>query len=515
MWSAASTLTMRLANISIMAVVARTLSPRDFGVFAVALTVHAIVSSIAELGVASCLMRADVDPDEVAPTVAAVSLISSSILAAGMFIFARPLSAALGSVDAAGPMRVMSLVVLLVGIFAVPGAELAREFRQDKQFAANLLGFAVANTLLLVLATHGGGAMSFAWSRVAGQFVIGTVMTLMVDKLYVPRINRKQLKFVLSFGLPLAGANLLNYALMNTDYVFIGNLLGPVQLGIYMLAFNISSWSSSMMSTMLNSIAMPAFSRVKQDAAQLERALARGTVALAFVAVPICTLTSTLAKPLVRTVYGGQWEAAASVLAILSTYGAISVFCLLLANALSGMGKTNLLLITQLPWIGCLIPAMAIGIRINGIVGAAWAHILIVCLVALPVYLVMLKRAATLRLLLVVRAVLPLLFAGLLAGVAAYAVSHSVHGSLLQLLAGGFTGSAVYLVFAAPLAQDAIGSSRRLPGRLAAPLNSYSRRLRILGLGLPVSVPDPSTLPVDGTEITLMNHSLVDLEGRL
>lgn len=510
LWSAASTLILRLANITIMAIVARTLSPRDFGIFAVALTVHAIVSSIAELGVASTLVRDEVDPAEVAPTVAAVSLISSVVLAGLMTVFAAPLATALGSSAAAGPMRVMALAVVLVGIFAVPGAELAREFRQDKQFAANLLGFAAANGLLLYLALHGGGAMSFAWSRVVGQLLIGGAMTLMTERRYLPRIDRDQLRPILAFGLPLAGANLLNYMLLNTDYVFIGHMLGPIELGVYMLAFNISSWSNSLMSTMLNSIAMPALSRVKQDAVKLQAALIRAVIALGFVALPICVLTATLAHPLVRSVYGSKWDHAASVLAVLSSYGAISVLCLLLANALSAFGKTNLLLVTQIPWIATLVPAMAIGVHLHGIVGAAWAHIVIICLVALPVYLTMLKRAAPVRLLPVIRGIAPLLLAAGLAGVAAYLVSRAVSGSLVQLLSGGLAGGLTYLVLALPLAQDVIGRVPKLPARVAGPFNLYSRQLRALGLGIPE--------PVHSEEITLAaeDHlAFTESEGRL
>ncbi|MEO6702931.1 MAG: lipopolysaccharide biosynthesis protein [Jatrophihabitantaceae bacterium] len=485
MWSAASTLIMRFANISIMAVVARTLAPRDFGVFAVAMTVHAIVSSIAELGVASCLVRADVDLDELAPTVAAVSLISSTALAGGMYAFARPLSSALGSSDAAGPMRVMAIAVLLVGVFAVPGANLAREFRQDKQFLANIGGFIAANSLLLVLATHGGGALSFAWSRVVGQFVIGTVMTMLVDRRYRPALATKHLRFVLGFGLPLAGANLLNFALLNTDYVFIGHLLGPVELGVYMLAFNISSWPSSLMSTMLNSIAMPAFSRVKHDVALLEAALVRAATALAFVALPVCALTATLAHPLVRTIYGDRWNNAADVLAVLAVYGAISVLCLLFANALSGLGQTRLLLIAQFPWIGCLVPAMAIGVHVNGIVGAAWAHIVVVCLVALPFYLYMLKRSAPIRITAIARGVAPVLAAALLAAGTATLVAHALPGPALQLLGGGSAGSVVYLLFAVPIAQDVLGIGRLIPKRLAGPINGYVRQVQRFGVGVP------------------------------
>src|SRR6516162_6890730 len=78
-WVVASNLLLRLANVALTAIVAHILSPRDFGVFAVALTAYVIVSSIGELGVASCLFRADLDIDSLAPTVATIALTSSAV----------------------------------------------------------------------------------------------------------------------------------------------------------------------------------------------------------------------------------------------------------------------------------------------------------------------------------------------------------------------------------------------------------------------------------------------------
>src|SRR5260370_3656644 len=87
LWVVASNVLLRSANVLLTAVVAHILSPHDFGVFAVALTAYAIVSSIGELGVSSCLIRADLDSDSLAPTVATVSVLSRVILAGAVIAF--------------------------------------------------------------------------------------------------------------------------------------------------------------------------------------------------------------------------------------------------------------------------------------------------------------------------------------------------------------------------------------------------------------------------------------------
>jgi Polysaccharide biosynthesis protein len=128
-----------------------------------------------------------------------------------------------------------------------------------------------SNAVLIVLA--GVGAMAFAWSRVIAVACQG----LAVSRWYWSSLARSQLRGVLAFGLPLAGANLVNYTLPNADYAFVGHQLGPTPLGIYVLAFNLASWSMSMLAATINGVAMPAFSRVGQDQARLEAALHRST----------------------------------------------------------------------------------------------------------------------------------------------------------------------------------------------------------------------------------------------
>jgi len=134
LWSILSTLILRLSNVAITAVVAHILAPRDFGVFTVALTAYTIIFSLSEFGVASCLVRADLDIDAMAPTMVTVSLVTSAISGEAMAVFARPIATALGSADGAEPVRVMALAVLINGLFAVPGAQLTRDFKQNSSF---------------------------------------------------------------------------------------------------------------------------------------------------------------------------------------------------------------------------------------------------------------------------------------------------------------------------------------------------------------------------------------------
>lgn len=494
LWVIASNLLLRFANVLLTAIVAHILSPHDFGVFAVALTAYMIVSSIGELGVASCLMRADLDIDRLAPTVATVALLSSAILAFAMAAFAGPIAAALGSAAAAGPIRVMSLAVLLIGVFAVPNAQLMRDFKQDKIFLANAIAFVPSTILLVLLAKNGSGAMAFAWSRVATQAVMTCVVIAAVPRHYRPGLTRSALSVTLRFGIPLAGANLVNYTLLNVDYAFVGHLLGAFELGLYMLAFTLASAPYSLLGAVINNVSMPAFSRVKHDPTLLKSAMATALRGLCLIALPMCAMTIALARPLVLTFYGEKWAASATVLMILSLYGAVFIVCLLFANMLTALGQTKFLFILQLIWIGALVPAMVLGVHKDGIVGAAYAHVAVIAPIVLPSYLFTLKRLTGVSITALGRAAFPPVLAAAAAALAARGVTSQLSSPLAQLIAGLAVGGLVYLVCAGRQAVTMFGRGRSAE----RVLNLYSAAGRLVGLRLDSGAKHSSKHRVEG-----------------
>jgi lipopolysaccharide exporter len=478
LWVVASNLLLRLANVLLTAVVAHILSAHDFGVFAVAVIAYSIVSSIAELGVSACLIRADLDIDSLAPTVATISVLSSVILAGAMTVFASPIAAALGSAAAVGPIRVMSLAMLFVGVFAVPNSQMVRDFKQDKIFLANIIGFVISTAVLIILAKSGSGAMAFAWSIVVRQFVVGCVLISAAPRHYRPGLTRSALSVIFRFGIPLAGANFVNYMLLNVDYAFVGHLLGAAALGVYMLAFTLASASYSVLGGVINNVSMPAFSRVKHDPALLKNAMVTALRGVSLIVMPMCAMTIALARPLILTVYGAKWAASANVLVVLSFYGAIFVICLLFANMLAALGRTKFLLLLQLIWIGTLVPAMALGVHKDGIVGAAYAHVAVIIPIVLPSYLIALKRVTGVRFTALGKAALPALLASSAAALAARGAAFQLNSPLAQLIAGVAAGGLIYVICAGQQAVAAFGRGEAAE----RVLHIYSSAARLVGL---------------------------------
>ena len=88
---------------------------------------------------------------------------------------------------------------------------------------------------------------------------MGCVMFASLSRHYGPDISRGSLSVLFKFGLPHAGANVVNFILLNVDYAFVGDLLGAIALGIYVLAFNLASTPGLPLGNVFNSVAMSAF----------------------------------------------------------------------------------------------------------------------------------------------------------------------------------------------------------------------------------------------------------------
>jgi PST family polysaccharide transporter len=393
-----------------------------------------------------------------------------------MSSFAVPLAALLGAPDAAGPIRVLAISIAVMGVFAVPAAQLQRDFRQDALFRANLISFLPSSVVLILLAGVGGGAMAFAWSRVAGALAVGYVMLRNVDRKYWPGVNWSYVRPLLHFGLPLALANVLSQVLLNVDYVFVGRVMSTADVGLYMLAFTICTWPTALLGPLLNNMVLPAFSRLKRDGGELASALSYAVRTVMLIACPIAAFTCAFSTPLINTVYGTKWAAAGPVLSVLSLYGIVFVLGLLFANIIISTGRTVVLFAVQVAALLGLLPALAVGVHTGGLVGIGVAHILVISLITLPTYLAAVRKSTGVGPLPVLRAVVRPLSAAVMAVLVGRLGTLTVQVDALRLLAGGTVVAIVYVLLTGSLLVQLLPTRLRPAGATHRLLHLVVRR---------------------------------------
>jgi O-antigen/teichoic acid export membrane protein len=449
-WSFLNTVVGRAGTMLVGIVLARLLSPADYGVFAVALVALNALLSVNELGVSLAIVRWPGSLERIGPTVTTLSLAASALLYAACYAAAPWASAAMGSPEAAGVLRLLCAGVLIDGATAVPVALLTRNFRQDQRMLADLTSFGIGTAVSLGLAVAGFGAWSLAWGRLAGNGSSALLLFAMAPRRWRPGFDRAEARKLLAFGLPLAGSSLLVFAMLNLDYVLVGSVLGQVALGLYLMAFNLSSWPVNVFSMAVRRVSLAGFSRLQDAEERMEAAFCRALALLAAATIPVCVLLGLLATQVVRLLYGEQWVPAAQALAFLAVLGAVRVATELAYDFLVAAGRSRATLWLQALWTVSLAPALTLGARLDGIRGVAAAHAAVALLLILPAFAVALRGAGVRPAAMAASLARPLA-GGALVAAACLAALWLLDGTLPVLLAAGVAGTGLHAVAVAPL----------------------------------------------------------------
>jgi PST family polysaccharide transporter len=427
---------------------ARLLTPDQFGVYAVALTVQVMLQMITGLGLGAPLIRTD-DPERLAPTVATLALASGVVLCGAMALSAGSAAELIGVPAAAPVILVLSLTMLLSGIAVVPYNLLGRNFEQKKMFAANGLDFAVSSTLSIVLVVLGMGPMALAISRVVAQSC-STVMMFVLSE-WRPRFgyDRSLAGPALWFGLQAASACFLSVVLLNIDNVVIARVAGQTALGFYALAFNVSNWPMNAIGQGIKYVSLAVFSesmrrRARGGITDRDPSLAAAVTFAWAAAAPVGVSLAVLSVPLIRVLYGDRWIPSAAALAALAVFGALRVVFMLFDDYLLAQGHPRIVIILQVLWVIALTPAMVAGTHFFGIAGGGWSHVIVSVVVMLPAYLLS-ARTAGADVLAVARVLIPPVLAAVPCWFAARGILHYFGTSTFTLVVGSVAVVLVYL----------------------------------------------------------------------
>jgi len=372
---------------------ARMLGPHAFGTYAVAYVALQAIVQFNELGVSLAIVRWPGDPAEIVPTVSTISLACSVLIYAGCFFAAPAYASAMGAPAATAVVRVLALAVLSDGLTNAPGALLQRTFRQGQRTFADQVNIWLGTAVTVALAWSGDGAMSLAIGRLVGCTAGAILLLAFAPESLRLGFNRAKARPLLRFGLPLAGVNLLAFAVGSASQIIVGHVLGPVRLGFYVLALNLGAWPIGMFSQPVRSVGLAVFSRIQHDREATRTTFLSAAGLLSAVALPVCLLIGGTATPLVSFVYGARWVPAARPLLWLALLSGLQVILLLAYDYFVAAGRSRFLLKTQALWVVVLIPALAVGARAYGLYGASIAELAVTAGCVLPLYLVELSKA--------------------------------------------------------------------------------------------------------------------------
>ncbi|MFZ4584609.1 MAG: oligosaccharide flippase family protein [Acidimicrobiia bacterium] len=466
-WSAANQVVNRILTFASGVVVLRILSVESVGTFGAAFAIVTLILAVNELGLIPTMVQWSDRPEHTGRTAYTLALASSVFWFMLVMVTAPWLSELIGIAGLTVPLRIIAITILVDGVTSVPNAFVMREFRQRGLAIAETLGMFVQIGVSIGLAVAGAGAAALAWGQTLSNAVAGAVLVLFVAPRIVPGWDRTVVKPLLRFSTSISAAALVRDGGVNADSLVVGGTLGATQLGYYQLAFNLGSLPVNLIGATISRVSLAGFARLGTDRDRMREALRRSTMYLLAITVPMVALIAALAGPIVAFVYGPKWAPAVEALRFLVVLGGLRVLVMLLLDMCIADGRPRVELVAFGVWLVILLPAIWIGARTHGIVGAAVVHVAVMAAVVLPIVLRALQQSG-LHPAGALRASIRPLVAGTVAGAAAYATSLWFGRSLVQIIVGGVVGLLVMAVGTLPGNHDLSWNSlRRWRGQLA------------------------------------------------
>jgi PST family polysaccharide transporter len=298
------TLTLQLLTAGVTVVLARILTPSDYGLFSLALAVQLVGQRAAELGLPAALVRMEEKPSpHLQAAVAGVLLLSSTTLAALLLLVGFVIAPALGGGSTAQVIAIAGCAIPLYAARAVPLVLMERELRFGRVAIVETADTLAFNGFALAGALAGLGAFSLVGAVPAGALTGAITAWAIQPFARRPTLDLAPVRPLASFGLRVS---LLQGVALTKELGFvtlIAAIGGTATAGFYGMAKRLFSFPIALTSA-VGRVALPALSRDR------ERSAARAAQIIALTALvaglPLA-LVAGAAQPLITVLLGSEW----------------------------------------------------------------------------------------------------------------------------------------------------------------------------------------------------------------
>ena len=382
-WSTLEIATRYGAQFVVLVILARLLSPADFGLVAMVLVFTSIGALLVDSGFSVALIQRQRTSDDDETTVFTFAVATSLLIAALLWLLAPLIASFYAQPKLVDLTRALALILPFNALAAVPDALLTMRLNFKVRARAEMLTSAGSCAVALWLAWNGFGV----WSLV-GQAMGAAVIRTLLLWLYAGwrprgRFSIASFRGLFSFGGFMLMSNLLDTLSTRLQSLLIGKLFDSRVLGYYIVAQNTQEAPASFFAAVLNRVGLPVFSSVADKPAKLVEGLRMSLRIAMFLFLPGMIGIAVVSEPLVILCYGQNWTPAAPILSILALSAAFWPLHVLNLATITALGRSDLFFrLTVIKKV--ILIGLVILVSPGGAVAVAWA-VFVASLVAVVV----------------------------------------------------------------------------------------------------------------------------------
>lgn len=321
----------------ILAILARLLTPTEFGLIGMALIVTSFSDIFSDLGFGPAITQKHQLSKTDIHAGFAYSFIFGTVLLVMLWISTPAISRFFKSDELIPVLRVISIVLLFRSVSSIPLGLMYRDMEFKKlsliQITTYVLGYGAVGITLAYL-DYGVWALVFA--NLSSSFLSLVLYSFFNrDKLGIS-FNRQSFKELIHYGGGYSLSKMFSYVANKGDRIVVGRLLGADALGLYERGFQLVKYASSLLGEIIDKVLFSPIAR-KQDQRDLIGKLYLDlSYLLAILFFPLTGFMVNNAKPIVRIILGNQWDTSIPIVQIMS----FSMFFLICTRIGSTVAKS-------------------------------------------------------------------------------------------------------------------------------------------------------------------------------
>lgn len=308
MWMSYGKAAFFVLQLVVLGVLARLITPAEFGVVSAALVVTGFSAIVSQLGLGPAIVQRPTLERRHIDTAFTSSFLLGLLLGAAIWA-AAPWAAEFLRMPKVTPvLRALAWVFPLNGLGTVGLSLLSRELHFSWLANLDVVSYGFGYGLIgIVTALLGWGVWALVAAQIGQSLARTTVLLWKHPPSLRPTIEWQALKELAYFGGGFTVARIANYVATNGDNLVVGRTLGAAPLGFYGRAYSLMSAPAYAFGTVLDQVLFPAMAKVQHDPPRLAAAYRRGVALIALIVLPASAAIILLAPEAIRVALGPKW----------------------------------------------------------------------------------------------------------------------------------------------------------------------------------------------------------------
>jgi len=351
-WTGLSSIVSVLLQMIQIAILARFLSPDDFGLMALALVLIGLAQALSDGGISNAIIQNQKMQLSEYHSLYWFNIGLGVLVCCVLNVLAMPISMMFDAPELQQIIHVVSIVFVVQSVGQQYRMVLQKHFEFNRLALITIVSKVTVLCVACALAMNGFGVYSLVYAAVTDAIIIAAGLLLFGLKYHKPAFHFlwSEVSKYLSFGAYQTGERFVNLLAGQSDKILIGFFLGPTALGFYTLAWQLIIFPVQKINPILTQVMFPIYSKLQNQKEIMAMYFIKTIEILSFLTIPFFVFVGFFATPIVDLIYGSGWDVSATIIPWLAAIGFIKVILNPIGSLFVALGRVDVTFKMNFVW---------------------------------------------------------------------------------------------------------------------------------------------------------------------